>query len=232
MKYLRLILILLGLLGSLYASEFEKLKMAEERGTENPDLYYNLGVTYWQTGHSGMATLYFLKALNLDSAHRLARENLEYAINLSQDRELYPQRLFLVKVFLSAYNFMNLNRMAVLCLVFLVLSALSLLWYVNYDPDKERGLPGLLLGITLTLLFTLVFFTAVKAYRRSNNKQAVLIESEAELREEADSTARRSAKIHEGIILQIRKRDADWSLVNLPDGRSGWILNQYIGMVN
>jgi tetratricopeptide (TPR) repeat protein len=73
----------------------------------NPDLYYNLGVTYWQTGQSGMASLYFLKALHLDSAHKAARENLNYSIRLSKDRDLYPQRLFLVRVFLEVYDFMN-----------------------------------------------------------------------------------------------------------------------------
>lgn len=223
MRYLCLVVILLGFFSGIYASEFQRLKMVEERGIQNPDLYYNLGVTYWQTGQSGMATLYFLRALNLNSAHRPARENLDYAVNLSQDRELYPDRLFLVMAFLNAYDFMNLNRLAVLSLMLLILSAICLLWYVNFDPEKERALPGLILGILLVLLLTAVAFTGFKAYRLRNNKQAVLIESSAELRAEADVSSRRIAQIHEGIILEVRRTQDEWSRVSLPNGQTGWI---------
>lgn len=231
MKAIPAILILLCLTTILFGTEFDRLKQLEESGVPNPDLYYNLGVGYWQTGQSGMATLYFLKALHLNSAHKLARENLEFCLGLSRDRELYPQHLFLVRVFLEAYYFMNLNRMAVTSLILLLLSALCLLWFINYDPDKERALPGLILGIALALLITTVTFTGIKAYRRSHNRQAVLVASSAELKAEASDSARRIAQINEGIILEIRVVEADRVLVSLPDGQSGWVKSEYIGTV-
>ena len=231
MKRLVLLMVFISLFGPVLASEFDRMKALEEQGTENPDLYYNLGVSYWQTGQSGMATLYFLRALHLDSAHKAAKENLNYTINLSQDRDLYPRRLFLLRVFLEAYDFMNLNRMAILSLVLLVLTALSLIWYVNYDPEKEKGLPGLVLSILLLLLLTSIAFMSFKAYRRAHNMQAVLLENSAELREEADSGSARVAKIHEGVIVDIQKSSGEWILVRLPNGQSGWIEDKLIARV-
>lgn len=231
MKRCFLITLLFLLFCSLGASEFEKLKALDEQGVQNPDLYYNLGVTYWQTGQSGMASLYFLKALHLDSAHKAARENLNYSIRLSKDRDLYPQRLFLVRVFLEVYDFMNMNRMAVLNLGLLILSSLSLLWYINYDPAKERGLPGLVLGTMLCLLLISVSVSAFKAYRIKGNRQAVLLEESAELRENPEDSAKRVATIHEGVILDIRKTAGDWLFVNLPNGDGGWINGELVGRV-
>ncbi|MCK9556899.1 MAG: SH3 domain-containing protein [Candidatus Cloacimonetes bacterium] len=231
MKRLCIALILVGLVSLSAANEFDRMKELESKGIQNPDLYYNLGVSYWQTGQSGMATLYFLKALHLNSAHKAAQENLNYTINLSQDHELYPQRPFLLRVALQTYDFMNLNRMAILCLVLLILCALGFVWYVNYDPEREKGLPSLVLGILLVLMLLSVGFTGFKAYRRAHNVQAVLIESRADLRTEARSDSPRVAQIHEGIILKLKQSEGEWTFVILPNGQTGWIEEKAIARV-
>ena len=232
MKAIRTILILAVLVcGGLYASEFDEFKALEEQGIQNADLYYNLGVTYWQLGQSGMANLYFLRALNLDSAHKPAKENLEYVIELSQDRQLYPQRLFLVRIFWEVYDFLNVNRMAVLTLILLLMSALSLSWLMHYAPDKERGLPSLIFGICLFMLLSSIAFLVTKAYRQTHNSKAVLIQSQAELRAEAEPKAKRVAIIHEALILIVEDSKQDWSMVRLPDGNSGWVETEAIRKV-
>ncbi|MDD2422713.1 MAG: SH3 domain-containing protein [Candidatus Cloacimonetes bacterium] len=232
MKAIWTILILSILVFSgLAASEFDEFRALEEQGLQNADLYYNLGVTYWQLGQSGMANLYFLRALNLDSAHKLAKENLEYVIALSQDRDLYPQHLFLLRIFWEIYDYLNLNRMAMLTLILLLLSALSLSWLLNYDFDKERGLPSLIFGICLFLLLSSSTFLGVKAYRQAHNSKAVLILSQAELRAEAEPKASRVAVIHEALVLVVEESRQDWSLVRLPNGISGWIENEAIKRV-
>ncbi|MCB5271459.1 MAG: hypothetical protein LHW56_06405 [Candidatus Cloacimonetes bacterium] len=224
MKAIWTILILSILIFSpLAASEYDELKDLEDQGIQNADLYYNLGVTYWQLGQSGMANLYFLRALNLDSAHKPAKENLNYVISLSQDRELYPQHLFLLRIFWEAYDYMNLNRTAILTLVLLLISALSLFWLLHYDREKELELPSLVLGICLFLLLSSSTILGVKAYRQAHNKKAVLIQNVAELRTTADYKANRVAVIHEALILIVEESKLGWSLVRLPDGSSGWL---------
>lgn len=215
----------------LTASEFDEFRALEEQGIQNADLYYNLGVTYWQLGQSGMANLYFLKALNLDSAHKPAKENLNYVIALSPDRELYPERLFLLKVFWEVYDYLNLNRMAILTLLIFLTCALSLSWLMHYDPEKELGLPSLIFGICLFLLISSISFLGVKAYRQTHNSKAVLVTAQAELRSEAEHKASRVAVIHEALILVVEKSRQDWSLVRLPDGNSGWIQSEDIRRV-
>lgn len=212
-------------------SEYDRLKALAAEGIQNADLYYNLGVTYWQTGQSGMANLYFLKALNINSAHKPAKENLNYVIALSEDRDLYPEQLFLVRVFFEVYDFLNLNRMAILTLVLLILSAISLSWLLHYDPHKERGLPSLVFGICLVLFLTSAVFLGVKSYRQAFNSKAVVLAPEAELRAEPEAQAKRVALVHEALILVVEKAEAEWSLVRTPDGKSGWIPNQKIGKV-
>jgi hypothetical protein len=221
----RLLLTLIGalLLFGLQANALEQMKSLEAEGVRNADLYYNLGVGYWQTGQSGMANLYFLKALNLDSAHKSASENLEYVTGVSQDKDIYPQRLFLVRVFFRAYDFMTLNRMAIMSLILLLLCALSAHWLLHYDPEKERALPTLITGIFFVLFLISAIFLTVKAYRQAFNAKAVVISAKADLRSAADTEASRVAVIHEALILIIEKETEGWCLVRLPDGNEGWL---------
>nr|MDK2851305.1 hypothetical protein [Candidatus Cloacimonadota bacterium] len=231
MKKILCCVLILFTFGGLIASEFDRLKMIEGHGIKNADLYYNLGVTYWQSGQTGMANLYFLKALNLDSAHKLAKENLNYSISLSPDRELYPQRPYLLRLFYEIYDFMNLNRLAVLCLVLLLISALLLNWLMHYNPQKERDLPILIFSISLFFLIVSSAFLTVKAYRQVHNPKVVLLTEQAELRAEADPDTPRVAVVHEGIIMDIIEEDGDWYLLRLPDGKSGWLKAEAVSRV-
>lgn len=227
------ILLIIGLLliGGLGANALQQMLELEENGVRNADLYYNIGVAYWQTGQSGMANLYFLRSLNLNSAHKPAKENLDYVIALSQDKDLYPQRPFLLRIFYASYDFMNLNRMAVLSLILFALTGLCLHWLLHYDPLKERGLPTLVFVIVLLLFLSSVGFLGSKAYRQQHNNRAVLISARVDLRAGASMGAARIAVLHEAAILRVEKREKLWCLVHSPDGKRGWLKNEDVAWV-
>jgi SH3-like domain-containing protein len=81
----------------------------------------------------------------------------------------------------------------------------------------------------LCLLLISVSVSAFKAYRIKGNRQAVLLEESAELRENPEDSAKRVATIHEGVILDIRKTAGYWLFVNLPNGDGGWINGELVG---
>ncbi|MBM4404406.1 MAG: protein BatD, partial [Candidatus Cloacimonetes bacterium] len=70
--------------------KLSRLLALEKEGIRNPDLYFNIGVLYSERQESPPAILYYLRALNLDSSHQQARENLEYAIATGTNRDQYP----------------------------------------------------------------------------------------------------------------------------------------------
>mgnify|MGYP001347358629 CR=1 FL=1 len=223
MKRISLLLMGLCLFWGLKANVMVQLQEQEASGIENADLYYNLGVGYWQTGESAKSCLYFLRALNLDSAHKQARENLDYLKAISLDKDLYPQNPFLIRIFLAFWDFMNINRMALATLVLLLITAISLSWLMHYDPQKERGLPSLIFGICLTIFTISAAFLGVKAYRMQHNAKAVIMSPELELKSSANMKASRVAVVHEALIVQVEEQSEGWSRVRTPDGNAGWL---------
>lgn len=214
-----------------HISDFDHLSSLQKSGVRNADLFYNLGVVYWQSGQSGLSTLYFLRALNVDSAHKLAKENLEYVVGLSQDKGLYPNHQFLVRAAFEIYDFLNINRLAIITLVLLLGTVLSLHWLLFYDENKERGFPILVFSIVLCIFLFFASITFVKAYRQTHNNKAVVTTPMAKIMVEADENASKLADVHEGLILVIEYTGTVWSKVHLPDGVTGWVLSSNISKV-
>lgn len=233
MRY-RLILILvfaMGLLSAVtsvpdYRQTLGELSKLEEKGISNPDLYYNIGVCHARLGNESKAVLYFLRALNLNSAHRDARHNLDYIISLSPDRELYPRRQFVGNILLSFYHWFNLNRLALALLIMLLITALSTHWLLHYPGDRERGLP-VLLTISAAILLTCVLIAMVgKIYRLQYNRKAVVQSPSAQLYASPDSERNSIRVLHQSLIVEISQSKGDWFMVNLPGGINGWVKRQ------
>ncbi|PKN77785.1 MAG: hypothetical protein CVU48_10430 [Candidatus Cloacimonetes bacterium HGW-Cloacimonetes-1] len=206
-----------------YRNEIQKLLQIEKQGTQNADLYNNIGICYYHLNQTGVATVYFLRALNLKSDHPDAKNNLDFVMDLSKDKALYPQRAFLVQFFFRWYDFLNINRFALLALFLLLLFALSVHWTIHYDREKELGLPVLFTLISAILLFTCTVMLFTKYNRMRHNSKAVIISSESDGYSGAGTQYNKLFSASEGLIVHIQKESGEWSLILLPNGVSGWI---------
>lgn len=158
-----------------YTSTLSRLEKLSAAGVRNADMYYDLGVCNYHLGERGLAVLNFLRALNIDSAHKHARENLVYIHAVSPDLPQAPEQPYLLQLFLRIYDFFSLNRLALSVLVFALLTALSLHLFFHYPPDKEHGLPILAVLICGILLLGFGSALLVKNHRYLNNNKAVVL---------------------------------------------------------
>jgi len=191
--------------------------------TPNADLFYNLGVDYFTLGDVGHANLYYLKALNLNSAHKQARANLDTSIRLGQDAKLYPQHLFLVRALFQFSDFLSVQRLAVLALIFLLLSALAFIWLLFYDSEKERALPILILSFVLLLSISSFVALGIKSYRQTHNPEAVIIAQRSDLFPAQGTSTNPVMELHAGLIVHVIEVKPDFWTVRLPNGEMGKI---------
>ena len=197
--------------------------------SHNADLLYNIGVDFFSMGERGMANLYFLKALNINSAHKFARANLDTSIRLGLDARHYPEHLFLVRALMQTLDFFSVNRLALLSLFLLLGAALSLIWLLQYDPEKERALPILVLA--LFALLALASFTAlgIKSYQQKHNSLAVLISSSSPFYAPQGNSA--LWELHSGMIVKVLNDRGKYWLVRLPDGQTGRLQGDHLQKV-
>ncbi|HOD17970.1 MAG TPA: hypothetical protein PLF50_01215 [Candidatus Cloacimonadota bacterium] len=247
-KFLPFILLLLGCLAciSCFASEQQngsikyaahdsiqaKLLQMEQAGIRNADLYNQIGLSYYHQGKIGQATLYFLRALRLESNHKAARNNLNYVINLSPDKELYPELAFLPSLFQNIFNFLTLNMLAIISLLLLVIVTLCLHWLMHLKSGQDKAVPILWLIIFGFLFLASVTLTGLKIHNYNNKSKAVIIETETAGYSGPGEEYGKLFTVHAGLIVQINRINKDWALVTLPNGGAGWVRILAVERVN
>lgn len=206
-----------------YETALKTLLALEQKGIVNADLYNQIGLSYYHQGLTGKAVLYFLRSLRLESNHKEARNNLEYAFSQSLDAELYPQPTFLADLFRKGIDFFSLNTLAIITLIILVLTILCLHWLLQSPHGEEKTVQVmwlLIIGFILVLCSVLLAFK----YKDYNNiNKAVIIGQMADGCSGPGEEYGNLFTVHAGLIVHISRMDKDWALVTLPNGGAGWV---------
>lgn len=214
-----------------YAGISGELLKQVTAGVHNAELYNQLGLSYYHLGQTGRATISFLRALRIDSANKAARNNLEFSISHSPDRELYPEPSFLSAFFSRAFQAINLNLLAISLLLLLLLTSFIVhrLLHLPFSSEKAVTVMWSLLCGLLLISFALLLTLKYQGYR--DEKQAVVIISEVNGHSGPGTEYAKIFTLHDGLILQITRSDHNWSLVTLPNGTAGWIPAASLGKV-
>lgn len=206
-----------------YAKITQNLLKMEQNGIANADMFNQIGLSYYKQGNSGKATLYFLRALRLNSNHKEAKNNLDYVINRSLDRELYAQNSFLSNIFKTGFDFFSLNALAIIVLIMLIAVILCLHWLLQLSSVEDKAVPVMWLVIAgfFFLFSTTLLGLKYKEFHTGN--QAVVIEPELEGYSGPGVEYGKLFTVHSGLIVHITKNDKEWAMVSLPNGGAGWI---------
>ncbi|MBW6514198.1 MAG: hypothetical protein K0B87_05520 [Candidatus Syntrophosphaera sp.] len=213
-----------------YGQILAKLQTLAGSGVQNADLYYNLGVCHYHLGETGKAVLWFLRARNINSAHRAAKDNLVYIHSLDPASASDPQRPYLPQLMLNAYDFFSLNRLAVIVLILALLTTLCTQWLLHYPPEKEHGLPVLVLSVTAIVFLVFAGTLFLKSQRFRHNPKAVVMREATEVYDSPER-ARALHFLNEGNIVEIRERQGEMYRVVIADGTGGWIAGDQIERV-
>ena len=106
-------------------------------------------------GSPGLAALYYLKALSLNSAHPQARHNFNLLTQQINSENSQDEQLFLARVQKDIFAWLNDTRLAILIAIFLFFTLLCTHWLIHFPAKSEKGLPVLLISINAIFLITL-----------------------------------------------------------------------------
>jgi tetratricopeptide (TPR) repeat protein len=200
-----------------------QLLKLEKAGVRNADFYTQLGLSYYQQGRTGKAIICFLRALRLNSNHADARNNLNYLISLTLDKELYSQPAFLPALFQKVFDFFSLNALALMALFLLLITTLCLHWLLHLPNGQDKAVQVMWLLIFGFLLILSATLLGLKYRGYHSNSKAVVMVQEAEGWSGPGTEYGKLFTVHEGLIIQVSRTDKDWALIMLPNGGAGWV---------
>lgn len=226
---------------SYQSNDFETTKSTIEEAlksdTHNSYLIYNLGLTEYKLGKTGLAIGLWRKALSINPQLNDARQALDYAISQMPAKPLAKTTdstwVWLEKLIVDYLSF------NVLWPLFLISLFVSGYMFIKYLGAKKKAFandeappilgtkPVLFLMITLCL-GALSFFSFTDLV----TTKATAIAKPTEIKTGPSADYGTLFEIPEGTEVLIRDKEAEWYKIEDPTGRVGWAMGDQLFLTN
>jgi len=201
------------------------------RGIQNSHVYYNLANVCFRQNQIGRAILFYEKALRLDPADLDARENLKYAELRIRDRIPPDERPFLIALLERGMGLLSLEQVTRLfVLLYLLAMFLAGAWILGRGR-KAATLAGIFSGALLCLALVAGGWMALQARSRNASDEAIVVTDKLEIYSGPGADNTLLASVHEGTKVTIHSHRGEWTQVTIPDGRSGWLKGEALGVI-
>jgi len=213
-----------------FAEAVSRYEALVDAGVRNGRLFYNLGNAELQRGRLGAAILNYRRAQELIPGDRRLQENLRVARELC--RTQIPPRgssEFVRTLFFLHYQTSLRTRFAA-GLVCYVLFWLVLILRLYAPRLPVRALAGVLAAAWVGLGISVLVDWQVEG-----RKQAGVVLADEVIVRKGDSETydpKFQQPLHEGTEFTVLESRGDWLLIELADGKTGWIPADRAGMVH
>ena len=199
------------------AAAYEKILM---QGYRTPEVYYNLGNSYFKLHKTGKAIL------NFERAHKLSPEDEDITHNLKLAQLKAVDKLIPVPQLgiITSWNNLLLSQSSKGWGIFaLVFVWLTLLVFAVYLFIAKKGFVLFLGSLFLLLSVASVSLAFKQSSAEENSDAAILLVENVNVKSAPDANGTDLFAIHEGIKLQILDAVGSWTKIRLADGKVGWI---------
>lgn len=188
-----------------------------------PELYYNLGNTYFKYNKMTLALLNYERAKLLDPGNEDIDYNLELARSFVIDKTEIVPIFFLTQWHNSMVNMFSGDVWAIISMVSFVFLLLILSVYLY---TRKYSLKKLSFWIGVLLLYITVssFVFALNDRQRVLHPGTALVSaSSVTVESSPDESGTDLFLIHEGTKVFIKEHIGDWTRIRLSDGKTGWL---------
>lgn len=218
--------------GSNYETSLRSFKELERLGYESPELFYNIGNTYYKLGNNiAYSILYYERALRLNPSYEDARNNLELAKEMTLDRIDEVPDFVMITWVNNLKRDLSSNMWAYLSIaLFAILAALLLLFrYSRVSWIKKMTFVLAILSLFLAILFYSFSISLKNDAQRDN--EAIITSPVSSVRSSPNQQGKSLLIIHEGTKVEIIEDLGEWRRVEISDGRQGWILGKELEII-
>lgn len=191
-------------------------------GIESPNLYYNIGNSYFKLGRLGRAILFFERAKKISPQDADLKSNLAYARSFVGSYSSGTKKAGMIaKLIARPFEDFNLNAIAIAALViYLVVVGLQVLFFFNSLLAKRM--------IALYVAVLAAFIVSVSAfglrfYDEEVLRHGVIVRKDVDCKYEPIDKAMTYYKLQEGDEVAVLNTRSGWSQIERPDGKVGWV---------
>ncbi|MBU1913012.1 MAG: tetratricopeptide repeat protein [Candidatus Omnitrophica bacterium] len=187
----------------------------------SPEVFYNLGNSYFKLKKIGKAILNYERALRLDPRDRDIRLNLKIARSMAIDKINTPEKGFILGAILFLYDRMTANELAAMCSLFYLAVVLFLILSIKFIA--KRRLMFYTAAAFGAVVFILIIFLSVKINKENFTKTGIIVAEKIDVRSGPKEDYLLQFTLHEGAKVSIVKDAQNWYEIELSKDLKGWI---------
>ena len=197
---------------------------------EDPRLEYNLGNAEFRRGNIGAAILHYERARRLDPTDPDVLANLRHARSVRIDRVPEPQLPAALAALRALQDRLGPRGHAwiVVALVWLIAALLA---HGAAAPGKWRPAHGWGVALLAAAIALSALSWSLAWQRLAGRPLAVVLAERAAVLGGPGANNATLAVVHEGLDVEVRGERAEWVQVLLPNGVTGWIPRDAVGIV-
>ena len=204
-----------------YGKAVSLYKMLVKMDRVSPEVFYNLGNSYFKLKRIGKAIVNYERALRLAPRDRDILVNLKLAKGMAVDKIKVQEKGFLLNLILFPYNSMNIDELSVFVSI-VYLSIVVILIFSIFFVGERRLLFYIAGGLGALLIIATVFLVS-KIDSENFTKHAVIISKKVDVRSGPKQDYILQFTLHEGTILKVLTERQGWYEIDLSKDLRGWL---------
>lgn len=189
----------------------------------SPELYYNLGNSYYKLKNYPKAVLNYERAILLSPGDEDIKVNLDMARANIVDKIDVIDRSFISVWFESIRNMASSNTWAILAIISFILFLIGIFLYI-FNKQVLLKKIGFFGGV-ICLIFSV--YTNVVSYKQKQKilirDSAIIMSPSVTIKSSPSQSGTDLFILHEGTKVKIIDEVGEWYEVKIDDGNSGWI---------
>jgi len=192
---------------------------------EHPDLYYNVGNTYYRLGDVGKAIWAYEKGIQLSPIHKDLKYNLDFVNARVKDRIEVPKGILFIEIYRTIKRNIKLKNLLLWGGLMILLAAFATLFKVFGILDVLFAFRMQVFLLIVSALIHVIAFD--KYWEISDKNEGVIISPIVNVRSAPiDRNEKIIFRIHEGLKVDIVQSQPGWIEIILLDGKKGWISHE------
>jgi tetratricopeptide (TPR) repeat protein len=207
----------------MYEEAQQGYQQVVDAGFASPELFYNLGNTWFKMNQFPHAILWYERAKQLDPGN----EDIAYNLNVANSRiadKIDPLPvLFYTRWWHGIVGLFSLKAWAITTVIcFSLMLTGVLIYFVSRRVGLRKiGFWGAIIFLGLTI-FTFLF--SQSAYQTQLNKQeAIIFDPTVTVKSSPDESSVDLFVIHEGTKVELLDKIGEWEEIRIANGSVGWV---------
>jgi tetratricopeptide (TPR) repeat protein len=188
-----------------------------------PELYYNLGNSYYKSDEIGRSILNYERALRLSSTYDDARFNLEMAQLRVVDNIVQVPSFFIGRWIVNLIKLLTSNQWVAISIFTFIFSLISVFVFI-FGTTKQNRKTFFYAGsvLILTCIVTMIF-AGVRKDQLMNHDEAIVMSGVVVVKSSPDKSGTDLFQLHEGTKVNIKSSLGEWTEIKVGNKNVGWV---------